>query len=690
MKTEQKYYTLKEIWEIRMNKEAEIKRYVEELKVGNQANFKHLYTMTFAGASAVAARYLKNRDDQMDVIQEAYIKALEKNNTLEKSESFASWLNQIVATRSLNMLRVNNPVYMEDLASDDQDGAAVEFEDESPAFRPDQITDIHATADAVEEIMNMLPEMQRAALWMHYGQEISVKDIAEAAGVSENTIKSRLKQGRDKLYKMKDEFKKRGIEITSIGVGVLLFTLFTGRQQAYADTLSQSPEFKQMHEKILGKINDYMGYRSAKTEPVGDKNTSDGARSNTVDSAAEAGSKTVGVKAAGSKITGSKTAGSKAAGTAGLSAVKIGIIALIAAGVAAAVIAAAVIAGGRNKQTQESAVIAQSAVEKTAEDEASAESVEEVVAESAAEEIPEKTPEEIQAEKDAEAIAQYKDILANLSSVENYTEYFEKSGYYMYTLVRMHEGEVPTLLLAQQTNNFMYYGRLYYYDTDADQMIIADTGFNESAGSDEVLIFFGVAPAGGMRAGLSLGPDGYGLRSQQFMSTSPDVDVIEYSRDNERITATKLGTYTMGTDSELAANQTIQWHSWNDNSALDMWPEISPATGEDGFPADQNFDVNYNPSYSTGGDNGSNGDAAAPASVSISGTYVNAEGRTRTIQENADGSITLDGTMPFPQNGEPYHYEEPTVTGSIYFVTDKTPIEMHIVGEFDVTYTKVD
>ena len=55
-----------------MNKEAEIKRYVEELKVGNQANFKHLYTMTFAGASAVAARYLKNRDDQMDVIQEAH------------------------------------------------------------------------------------------------------------------------------------------------------------------------------------------------------------------------------------------------------------------------------------------------------------------------------------------------------------------------------------------------------------------------------------------------------------------------------------------------------------------------------------------------------------------------------------------------------------------------------------------
>ena len=67
---------------------------------------------------------------------------------------------------------------------------------------------------------------------MVYGQKISIREMAESLGISENTIKSRLFQGRKKLLARKEDFRKLGIEISIIPVSVLISVAFN--EEVYA------------------------------------------------------------------------------------------------------------------------------------------------------------------------------------------------------------------------------------------------------------------------------------------------------------------------------------------------------------------------------------------------------------------------------------------------------------------------
>ena len=101
-----------------------MKTFVTELQRGDQTHFTELYYMTVAGASVVAKKYLKSQEDMDDVLQEAYMVSLGRIR-VKKPESYPSWLNQIVATRSLNMLRRKDPVMFSEMTAEEEDAANV-------------------------------------------------------------------------------------------------------------------------------------------------------------------------------------------------------------------------------------------------------------------------------------------------------------------------------------------------------------------------------------------------------------------------------------------------------------------------------------------------------------------------------------------------------------------------------------
>ena len=64
------------------------------------------------------------------------------------------------------------------------------FPDERSGNLTDQIIDQKDTKRLLREIIEELPEDQRAAIGMPYYQEISVKEISAAMDVSEIAVKS--------------------------------------------------------------------------------------------------------------------------------------------------------------------------------------------------------------------------------------------------------------------------------------------------------------------------------------------------------------------------------------------------------------------------------------------------------------------------------------------------------------------
>ena len=53
--------------------------------------------------------------------------------------------------------------------------------------------------DRLMEMLSCLPQMQREALLFHYLYDMKYREIAKQTGVSVSTVKSRVKQGMEKL-----------------------------------------------------------------------------------------------------------------------------------------------------------------------------------------------------------------------------------------------------------------------------------------------------------------------------------------------------------------------------------------------------------------------------------------------------------------------------------------------------------
>jgi len=98
------------------------------------------------------------------------------------------------------------------MAVGDDDGVApaYEIEDTDISGRPDIAMDKEEAGRLVREIVDRLPAEQRLVAIMYYFQEISVKDIAQEIGCSENTIKSRLRYARMTIEREVKELEERG------------------------------------------------------------------------------------------------------------------------------------------------------------------------------------------------------------------------------------------------------------------------------------------------------------------------------------------------------------------------------------------------------------------------------------------------------------------------------------------------
>ncbi len=197
---------------------------------GAEQAFQELYESTKRTALSVIRRYCDIDGDYEDLLQETYIRVYRSIDSLRDETKVLAWIGKIAANTATRHNMKKWPKMFSELMDDE--GQLPDFEDETGAFEPEVIADKKAVAQAVNQVLDTLPPDQRAALWMVYGQQITIKEMAESLGISENTIKSRLYQGRNKLMARKDEFRRLGVELTVIPVSLLISMAF--RQDVYA------------------------------------------------------------------------------------------------------------------------------------------------------------------------------------------------------------------------------------------------------------------------------------------------------------------------------------------------------------------------------------------------------------------------------------------------------------------------
>ncbi len=193
---------------------------------GEEQGFSYLYENTYKTKYYLALQYMKNQEAAEDVLQDAYIRAFSKLDTLQDPENFSAWLGQIVANTAKNALVKKNPILFTDVEEQtDMADYTEKIEDDDIDGQPELSYTREETRTLVHELIDSLSEEQRMCILMFHIEDISIKDIAQTLGCSENTVKSRLNYGRKNLKTKAEELQKKGYKLYSLAPLPLLLLL---------------------------------------------------------------------------------------------------------------------------------------------------------------------------------------------------------------------------------------------------------------------------------------------------------------------------------------------------------------------------------------------------------------------------------------------------------------------------------
>ncbi len=186
---------------------------VRRAVAGEREAFDGLIHRHVRQATAVSVRLLGNRADAAEVVQDAFLKAWQSIDTLQRPEAFVGWLMRIVSNLSLNKRRSRG---LRKTTTLDHDDAPLTDNFTARTIGGDAITsegvDPERTAigkelgASLERALDQLPERQRLAILLFAVQGLPQKDVAESLGCSVEAVKWHVFQGRKKLKELLGDF----------------------------------------------------------------------------------------------------------------------------------------------------------------------------------------------------------------------------------------------------------------------------------------------------------------------------------------------------------------------------------------------------------------------------------------------------------------------------------------------------
>lgn len=164
---------------------------IERFRDGDDLSFVMIYNRYKKQIHGFCIKMLRDGDAAADATQAVFLKVFERRQQVRHADRFISWLFAIARNECLTALRKADVVMPLDEAIESyevtDDGRTLERDEERRLI--------------VAAIMRLKPEYRELVVLREY-QNLSYRDIADAVGVSEGMVKSRLFTARRILYDM--------------------------------------------------------------------------------------------------------------------------------------------------------------------------------------------------------------------------------------------------------------------------------------------------------------------------------------------------------------------------------------------------------------------------------------------------------------------------------------------------------
>lgn len=195
---------------------------VKRVRGGDQRAFKLLVERYQRKVYAVALGMLKDKEEAMDVSQEAFVKVYKYLDHFKGDASFYTWLYRITVNICIDIIRKRAGA----------GGESVEFDETLPmdvseanigalgsrlGTNPQKSALRRELAEKIQEALASVPEKHRAILLLREVEGMSYEDLSRTLDIPKGTVMSRLFHARAKVQKILSQYLE--LDEAKSGVG---------------------------------------------------------------------------------------------------------------------------------------------------------------------------------------------------------------------------------------------------------------------------------------------------------------------------------------------------------------------------------------------------------------------------------------------------------------------------------------
>lgn len=174
---------------------------VARCQKGDQRAQMEVYERYYRAMYNTSVRIVKDTAEAEDIMQEAFLKAFSKINTLQEVSTFGAWLKRIVVNLSINSfnhkVKLNEVTYNDELKNEADESEGIILENDSKNEKVKKIL----------KTLNSLKENYRVALTLHLIEGYDYEEIGEILNLSYANCRTTISRAKESLRRklLKDE-----------------------------------------------------------------------------------------------------------------------------------------------------------------------------------------------------------------------------------------------------------------------------------------------------------------------------------------------------------------------------------------------------------------------------------------------------------------------------------------------------
>lgn len=164
---------------------------IKQCQKKSKKAFDELFRTYSSLMYGICLRYTKDQHEAQDLLQECFIRILNKIDTYNFKGSFEGWIRRLTVNHAINYLKTKRYFMYEDISS---------YEIENLQMNTDVISNMNA--QDIIKMINELPVGYKTIFNLHVVEGYKHTEIAEMLEISDITSRTQFKKAREALIKM--------------------------------------------------------------------------------------------------------------------------------------------------------------------------------------------------------------------------------------------------------------------------------------------------------------------------------------------------------------------------------------------------------------------------------------------------------------------------------------------------------